>query len=396
MPDRSAIDLEKIRADTPHCEHLIHFNNAGSALSPRVVTEAQISHLSLEQEVGGYEAAECAQAQQLRFYTAFAELLNCQPAEIAFLENATKAWHAAFHAIDLHPGDHIVTADMEYASNYLDLLHSTKYRSLELTTIPSNQHGMVDPDDLRAAIRPNTRLVCLTHVPSQRGDIQPAEEVGAIAKEHGLWYLLDACQSAGQVSLDVERIGCDFLCGTGRKYLRGPRGTGFLYARHSRLPEMVPAVVDLHSVQWTSAGNYSLRPDATRFENWERNVAAMIGLATAVDYALKIGSEAIEQRVRYLGSLLHDRLTDCHNIVVHERSQNLSGIVTFNRSDMDADSTKKLLNTAGINTSVSRGINAQLDLGKNGMDVNRASVHYYNTEAEIERFIAVLNGQAVD
>lgn len=390
MPDPSTIDLDKIRADTPHCEQLIHFNNAGSALSPRVVTEVQISHLRLEQETGGYEAADRAQEAQARFYSAFAELLNCRPSEIAFLENATRAWHAAFHAIDLQAGDHVITADMEYASNYLDLLHSAQQRGLVLTTIPSDQDGVVDLDALRAAIRPNTRLVCLTHVPSQRGDIQPAEEVGAIARDHGLWYLLDACQSAGQLVLDVERLGCDFLCGTGRKYLRGPRGTGFLYVRRSRLQELVPAVVDLHSAQWTAAGNYSLRPDATRFENWERNVAAMIGLATAVDYALEIGSEAIERRVRYLGKLLHDSLADCHNIIVHERSENLSGIVTFNRRDMDADNTKRLLNAAGINTSVSRGMNAQLDLGKKGLDVNRASVHYYNTEAEIERLIAVL------
>lgn len=389
MPDALAIDLERIRADTPHCEQLIHFNNAGAALSPRIVTEAQINHLRLEQEIGGYEAATSAQAQQARFYTAFAELLNCQPCEIAFLENATRAWHAAFHALNLQAGDHIITADMEYASNYLDLLHSTKHRGLELTTVPSDPHGVVDLDALRAAIRPTTRLVCLTHVPSQRGDIQPAEEVGAIAREHGLWYLLDACQAAGQVVLDVEKIGCDLLCGTGRKYLRGPRGTGFLYARNSRLEELVPAVVDLHSVQWASADSYSLHPDATRFENWERNVAAMIGLATAVDYALSLGSEAIEQRVRYLGRLLHDRLADSHNIRVHEASENLSGIVTFNRSDLDAESTKQRLNEAGINTSISRGANAQLDLGKKGLDVNRASVHYYNTEAEIERFVAV-------
>lgn len=391
MPNSPAIDLAKVRADTPHCEKLIHFNNAGAALSPDSVTQTQIAHLQLEQEIGGYEAADRAGAQIARFYSAFAELLNCQASEIAFMENATRAWHAAFHAIDLKAGDHIITADMEYASNYLDLLHSATRKQFEITTIASDQQGLVDLDAVRAAIRPTTRLLCLTYVPSQRGDIQPAREFGAIAREHGLWYLLDACQAAGQLSIDVDTIGCDFLCGTGRKYLRGPRGTGFLYARKSRLDELVPAVVDLHSVQWKSPMEYELSPDAIRFENFERDIAAMIGLATAVDYALNTGIESIEQRVQYLARRLHDSLAACSNIVVHERSPFLSGIVTFNRKDLDANSTKKLLNDAGINTSVSRAMNAQLDLGKKGLDINRASIHYYNTEEEIERFVEVLS-----
>lgn len=384
------IDLIKIRQETPHCDEVIHFNNAGASLSPKCVTDAQISHLLLEQKIGGYEAADKASLHQERFYSAFAELLNCQASEIAFLENATKAWHAAFHAIDLKPGDHIITADVEYASNYLDLLHSSRYKDLQLSTVARNEHGQVDVDSLRNEIKPNTKLICLTHIPSQRGDIQPAIEIGALAKEHELWFLLDACQSAGQLRLDVNELNCDFLCGTGRKYLRGPRGTGFLYVRQSRLQELVPAVVDLHSVQWQSPQEYALQENAKRFENWERNVAALIGLGVAVDYALDIGIDNIEKRVSHLARTLHDELQKMSNVVVQERSIELSGITTFSRTDQDADSTRQQLMQAGINTSISRQSNAQLDLGKQQLDVNRASIHYYNTEEEIERFIDVL------
>ena len=384
------INLERIREETPHCSDVIHFNNAGASLGPKCVTDAQIAHLLLEQEIGGYEAANKTLPQQERFYTAFAEFLNCQPSEIAFLENATKAWHAAFHAIDLKPGDHIITADMEYASNYLDLLHSSRRKGLELSTVASDEHGQIDLDALRAEIKSNTRLICLTHVPSQRGDIQPAKDVGALAKEHNLWFLLDACQSAGQLRLDVNELNCDFLCGTGRKYLRGPRGTGFLYARESRLSEMEPAVVDLHSVQWQSPQSYAIQDNAKRFENWERNMAAMIGLTVAIDYALDVGMESIEERVSSLANILHNELLALPNVVVQERSDDLSGIVTFFKTDQDADSTRNQLLQAGINTSISRQNNAQLDLGKQRVDVNRASIHYYNSEAEIERFIEVL------
>ncbi len=384
------IDLKRIKQDTPHCNDVIHFNNAGASLSPKCVTDAQIAHLRLEQEIGGYEAADKASLQQEQFYAAFASLLNCQSSEIAFLENATKAWHAAFHAIDLKPGDHIITADMEYASNYLDLLHSTRRNGLQLSTVTSNEQGQVDTDALCREIKPNTKLICLTHVPSQRGDIQPAIEIGALAKEHKLWYLLDACQSAGQLQLDVNKLNCDFLCGTGRKYLRGPRGTGFLYARQNRLQELIPAVIDLHSVQWLSPQDYAIQDNAKRFENWERNVAALIGLGVAVNYALEVGIENIEKRVNSLANTLHEELQAISNVVVHERSNDLSGIVTFSRTDQDADSTRQQLLKAGINTSISRRNNAQLDLGKQQLDVNRASIHYYNSEEEIQRLVDVL------
>ncbi len=387
------IDLSAVRQDSPACENLVHFNNAGCALSPVCVTDAVIRHLKLEQEIGGYEAAAAEARQLSRFYSAFAELLNCEAEEIAYQENATRAWHAAFHAIDLRPGDQVITGDMEYASNYLDLIHLAKRLQLEVSVIPSDSQGLIDLDALRQAISGRTRLITLTHVASQRGDIQPALEVGQIAKEHGLYYLLDACQSVGQIDLDVKKLQCDFLSGTGRKYLRGPRGTGFLYARSEIMNQLRPAVIDLHAASWNSADEYALQPDATRFENWERNTANVIGLTKAVDYALGLGLDNIAERVSHLAKLLNSKLSNTDRITVHERSDALSGIVTFNKADENAVALQKRLQENKINTSVSSQRNARLDIAISiGMDVNRASVHYYNNEAEIERFIDVIAG----
>lgn len=385
------IDVAKVRADTPACENVLHFNNAGCALSPIQVQQAVIEHLKLEQEIGGYEAADQAAQKIEGFYTSFASLLNCTPGEIAYLENATKAWHAAFHALGLQRGDHVLTGDMEYASNYLDLLHYAKLKGIEITVSPSDDKGLLDLERLESAIKPNTKLICLTHVASQRGDIQPAEAVGKLAKDKGLFFLLDACQSAGQVALDVEEIRCDFLCGTGRKYLRGPRGTGFLYARKWTLENTVPDVIDLHAAQWTETNGYQLQASAKRFENWERNVAACIGLATAVDYTLKLGVEEIQQRVSRLAARLHQQLENHPGVEVLESSEQLSGIVTFYKHGEQAEILQQRLQAEKINTSVSRVGNARLDLRQ---DVNRASLHYYNTEDEIDRFVeAVLADQ---
>lgn len=382
-----SLDIDQLRKQTPAAAQLIHFNNAGAALNPEVVTKAVISHLHLEQQIGAYEAANVAEAKIENFYQAFAAHLNCQPEEIAYAENATHAWNTIFNAISFQPGDRIVTGQSEYASNYLALLHLAKLRQVHIDVIPNAANGQICLERLRAALNGNVRLIALTHVPSQSGVIHPAAEVGRLAREHDILYLLDACQSAGQLTLDVEKLGCDMLTGTGRKYLRGPRGTGFLYARASRMHSLQPAWVDMHAAQLTSAHTYRIREDARRFENWECFVAGKIGLGVAIDYANQIGMDGIEQRVRSLASLLREKLRELPDVTVHESGDELSGIVTFNLAKESAETLQKRLLALHINTSVARLRNNLLDLGTRGLgDLNRASVHYYNTEEEIQRF----------
>ena len=234
-------DLAALRADTPACETLTHFNNAGASLMPRPVYEALTSHLALEQEIGGYEAQDAAKEAQADFYHAFADLLNAAPDEIAFAESATRAWDAIFYALPLEKGDRILVHSSTYSSNYLALLQLAKRKGLHIDFVPSDAHGQIDVNAMHDLMQDSTRLVLLTHCPSQSGLIQPAEAVGRFARTHGILYLLDACQSVGQMPIDVKAIGCHALTGTGRKFLRGPRGTGFLYVRKAlaeRLEQM--------------------------------------------------------------------------------------------------------------------------------------------------------------
>jgi len=386
------IDVDKIRNDTPSCEHLIHFNNAGASLMPEPVYQSVTDHLALEQRIGGYEAHAAAMDKVADFYTQFAALLNANSNEIAYIENATRAWDMAFYSLPLKPGDRILTHESEYVSNYLALLQQAKRRSLHIDLVPSDEHGQIDLAALKNAITDSTRVIALTHVPTQGGLINPAEAVGTIAKEAGLIYLLDACQSVGQIELDVKKLQCDVLSGTGRKFLRGPRGTGFLYVRDGFLEELDPPFVDLHSATWTQDDGFTFQPNATRFENWESFYAGRIGLAKAVEYARDIGLPTIESRVVALGSRLRNQLDTLKKVSTHDMGEHRCGIVTFSKEGVSASAMHQALQANKMNISQALFTSARLDFSRRQLsDIARASVHYFNTDAEIDQFIAAVD-----
>jgi cysteine desulfurase/selenocysteine lyase len=386
-----AIDLARVRADTPGIAHVLHLNNAGAALPPRPVTEALIAHLRREAEIGGYEAAEEAEETLERCYDAIAQLLNCAREEIAVVENATRAWDMAFYGFRFREGDRILTGKAEYASNYIAYLQVARRTGAVVEAIPDDEHGQVSVTALERSIDDKVKLIALTHVPTNGGLVNPAAEVGRIARAAGIPYLLDACQSAGQLPLDVERIGCDMLSATGRKFLRGPRATGFLYIRRGLMDRVEPPFLDLHAATWTAPDRYEMRPDARRFENWETNFAGKIGLGVAVDYALAQGLPAIEARVKALAADLRERLAALAGVAVRDKGRERCGIVTFTAEAMPAAELKSALARRGINVSLSETSGTLLDMHERGLTAMvRASVHYYNSEEELERFVAAL------
>jgi cysteine desulfurase / selenocysteine lyase len=385
------MNIEQLRSDTPASERIIHFNNAGASLMPKTVYNTLTSHLALENEVGGYEAAARKEVELNGFYTNFAALLNANPAEIAYAENATRAWDMLFYSLPLKNGDRILTHGSEYASNFLAFLHQARRRGLHIDVVPSDDHGQVDLGALVRMITPRSSLIAITHIPTQSGLINPAQEVGKIARDHGLFYLLDACQSVGQLSVDVKAIQCDMLTGTGRKFLRGPRGTGFLYVRQEILNQLDPAFIDLHAATWTGPDSYELAPDATRFENWESYVAGRLGLSAAVKYAIEIGIPEIEERVITLAKNLRQQLKEIRGISICDHGRNLCGIVTFRSDRHSPEWLTRQLALENINVSISIAAYSRLDLGARAIPaVVRASVHYYNTIDEVKRFIAVI------
>jgi selenocysteine lyase/cysteine desulfurase len=384
-------DVLRARADTPGCEHVLHLNNAGAALMPRQVVDAIKAHLDLEADVGGYEAAEQADAAIEHVYDAAASLLGCHRDEIAIIENATRAWDMAFYSVPLQSGDRILTARAEYASNYIAYLQMARRTGAVVETIPNDEHGQISIDALRNAIDDRVKLIAITHVPTNGGLVNPAVAVGEVAREAGVLYLLDACQSVGQMPIDVEQIGCDMLSATGRKFLRGPRGTGFLYVRRSVLERLEPPFLDLHSADWVAADRFEIRPDARRFENWETYYAGKIGLAVAIDYALEWGLDAIYRRVTALADSLRTRLSELPGVTVHDLGRERCGIVTFAVAGHATKDLRQALLKQQINVSVSTTDSTRLDMEARRLtELVRASVHYYNTEEEIERFCATL------
>jgi cysteine desulfurase/selenocysteine lyase len=384
-------DIERFRSETPGTKEVIHFNNAGSSLPPEVVRKAVNDYNNEEMTFGGYETNAKYLPQLEATYDSVATLLNASRDEIALVENATAAWNAAFQAIDWQNGDIIIATQADYASNYLSYLHLKRRCEIVIKVIPTLPSGDTDLNALEGMMSPQVKLISVTHMPTNGGLTVAAEAIGKIAKQQGILYLLDACQSAGQYPLDVEKIGCDMLSATGRKYLRAPRGTGFLYVRKAVLPMLTPYWVDLHAAQWTGESSYEIRKDARKFESWEASRANTMGLKAAVDYALAIGVDQIWGRVQGLSKRLRTQLEKLPLVSLHDISEVKSGLVSFTVEGFSAGEVKAYLAQHSINISWNDVSNTYLDMTSRGLkEVARASVHYYNTEKEIDRFVETL------
>ena len=384
----SRLPLDQIRKDTPGVTHVLHFNNAGAALPPQVVLTTVVGHLEREAIIGGYEAAGEARERVEAVYDSLARLIGAEPHQIAVVENATRAWDMAVYGYPFTKGDRVLTSRAEYVSNVIALLQLQKRHGIEPVLIEDDEHGQIDLQHLEAELARGAAMVALTHAPTNGGLINPVEAVGALCKRYEVFYVLDACQSAGQVPLDVERIGCDVLSGTGRKYLRGTRGTGFLYAGPRAQERIEPPFLDLHAANWTGDSTYEIHPGARRFENWEANYAGKLGLGAAVDYALELGVEVTCERLCELGDNLRESLTTLDGVSVHDKGVVRGGIVTFTVDSVDSVEVHAQLSAQRINTTTSPASHARFDLGHRGLPtLVRSSVHYYNTSREITRFV---------
>ena len=380
------LDLARIRADTPGCGSIAHFNNSGSSLPPRPVVDAVIDYLRTEERMGGYEAESERHDDLERLYSTTSTMLGCSTDEIAFTANASDSWWRAFSSIPLSAGDRVLTGHSEFQTGGFGLLQARE-RGVIVDVIPNNHHGEIDLDVLDSRMGDDVRAIVLTQISMSNGAVQPAAAVGKRARSVGAVYLLDACQAAGQMPLDVDDLMCDFLLFTGRKFMRGPRGTGVLYARSSVIEHLGQTpFIDGRSADWASADTYAYRDQARRFEFGEQNFAGKVGLGVAIEYALDIGLEAIANRVQGLAARLRDELEALPAVTVRDEGTIQSGIVTFTVDGHPPLEVRSTLGRLGINVSSPGRENAQWDLGARGLEmVVRAGVHYFNTDEEIDR-----------
>jgi len=384
-------EIQQLRAETKGTAEIIHFNNAGASLPPDVVLETVINYLREEALCGGYEVEYKYRDQLSNTYDLIARMINADKDEIAVAENASTGWILAFNGIDFKKGDVVITSEMEYVTNLIGFLHAQKTQGIKIKVIPNDEQGNFCLQALEDAISPQTKLIAVTHIPSTAGGMIPIAEIGTIARKHRILYLVDACQSAGQIPVDVKEIGCDMLSVTGRKYLRAPRGTGFLYVRKEVQDRLKLQFMDGFTVQWVTAHDFKIRNDARRFELYEKNRALTLGLGKAVEYALDLGVDRIWQRVQHLAGLMRRQLRSIEGITVHDFGDQQCGIVTFSAKGLDSALIKSKLAEKQINVSVGLVKSTLYYMEKNHLtSVVRASVHYYNTEEEIKIMYDVL------
>jgi cysteine desulfurase / selenocysteine lyase len=389
------LDIGRLREETAGCEQQIFFNNAGASLQPRPVVARVVEHLRLEEQLGGYEAADRVAPELDGVYSGLARLVNCAPEEISLHDNSTRAWDMAFYSLHFSPGDRIVTAASEYGSNYIAFLQVAQRTGAEICVVESDEVGEIDLEALRVLLDDRVKLIALTHVPTNGGLVQPAAKVGMLARRAGIPFLLDACQSTGQMHLDVDALGCDMLCATGRKYLRGPRGTGFLYVRRAMLDRLEPPFLDMRAATWVEQDKFTVRSDAKKFELWESSAALRLGFGVAVEYALALGLKNIERRVQSLAALLREQLAEVKGVTVRDLGRIRAGIVTFSYAGHPAREVMQRLQEEGIVVRVTERAATLIDMQQRGLDeLVRASVHYYNTEWEIERLCSALRAMA--
>ena len=383
------IDIEKIRTETPGIEFSTHLLACGSSLMPNNVVDAITQHTQLEALMGGYEA-EAKKADELNnIYDIVAKHIGANSYEIALMENSTVAWSHAFYALPLNSGSKILTSEAEYAANYVAFLQRAKRDNLIIDIVPSDESGTLDINALESMVDEEVGLIAISWIPTNGGLVNPAEKVGQIAKKYNIPYLLDACQAAGQMSIDVEKIGCDFLAATGRKFLRGPRGTGFLYIKDKWLSIIEPVMIDHFGAPWVSKNTYELRKDARRFETWENSYALRIGLGEAITYAEEIGIDLIHERVQLLARLNRKLLSEVKNVQVRDIGTEQCGIISFSiEEEKDPKKIVDQMSEAGFTIGSVDPESTLIDSEKRNLPtLLRMAPHYYNTEEEIEKAV---------
>lgn len=385
------IDLAAARADTPACHRGVFLDSAGSSLPPVQVLDEVIGHLHREAEVGGYRAHAERLPDLEAGYELLASFLDCEPDEVAFTDSATRSWLAAFDAIPLTAGDRILVTEVEYAGNAIPLLRRAAEVDALVEPVPSAPSGEVDVAALREMLDERVKLVSLVHVPTNGGLVNPVAEVAAAAHEVDALVLLDACQSAGQLPVRAAELGVDIVSGTGRKWLRGPRGTGFLVVRRSVMARLHPRLVDLHSATWRSPTSYDLRTDARVFELWESSTADRLGLLAAVRYAADLGIDKITAAVRDRAERLRSGLATVPGVAVHDLGADRCGIVSFTVEGMAPEEVRVELERRDVTVTVTGVMSTQYDMTRRNLpEVVRASPHYFVSPEQLDQAVTAV------
>lgn len=394
------LNIDQLRADTRGVETVTHLNNCGASLPPSVVVDAVIEHLRAEETNGPYEAAAFAGESVTALYQNAASLLGCKDSELAYCDSASRAWNSFVYSLKFKPSDRVLVSVLEFGSGLIAVQHAAERAGATVEILPVDDAGRVSLEDLRHYLSGQPpALVAITHAAAHCGSVNPICEIGKLVKETGSLYLVDACQSVGQMPVDVNEIFCDALTITGRKWIRGPRGTGLLFVRQGLSATISPVTSDLVSADYLvlpdkiTGSHVQIREDARRFELWERNIAGAIGLGAALRYLLDLRQSSLDvyDRIRELAQYTAEELRNIDGVDVWAPPHAESGIVGFVVRGVAPSVVKAASRDAGINISTMSDYDAPLDFLRRQSDsVCRVAPHYFNLREEVDQLISII------
>lgn len=389
------MNVETIRKDITDCDAKIFLNSAGASLMPKTVLEKISQYLKEEEKIGGYLLQD-NQAQKLEeFYSEASKLINAQPHNLALTHDATDAYIKALSCIPFESNDVIVTTDDDYGSNQIQFMSLQKRLGIQIKRIKTLENGDLDISNFADLVdKHNPKLVAASHVPTNSGLIQNIKAIGEICNNKQILFLVDACQSIGQLQVDVHEIKCDFLTATGRKFLRGPRGTGFLYVSDKVLNlDYYPLFIDGKGATWKTASEFEIEPSAKRFETWERSCALQMGLIEALKYLNRIGVDKVEAYNSNLMEHFRRNLSSISGVVLYDKGSKKCNILTFNKHNKSLEEISTALKSNNVFFSVSHKHWGVIDFEKKGVEwLIRLSPHYFNTIEEIDKASEIIEG----
>jgi cysteine desulfurase/selenocysteine lyase len=385
-----------VRADIPLLEEFIYMDSASTTPTPRPVVEAMCDYFyyyNSNTGRGAYNLAVKATQEFNRARIKTAGFIKANPEDIIFTKNTTEAINLVAHGLEFNKGDNIVVSNMEHHSNLVPWLNLKK-RGVEVKIVKADQNGVIDPLDIEKVVDSNTRLLTITHVSNSIGSVQPVEELGKIAEENEVLYLIDAAQSAGHMKLDVKNLMADFIAFPGHKGFLGPVGTGFLYCNNKLQYELEPINLGGGTVEEVSDDDFKLTESPDRFEGGTQNISGVIGLGASMDYLKRIGMDNVEKHCLKLTQILYQEIQNIEKAKVYGSPENIYGIVSFNIDGINSHDLAKILDEVK-SICVRSGHHCALPSIKHmgayelGGTV-RASLHYYNTKEEIQILVETL------
>ncbi|KRW92548.1 cysteine desulfurase [Alicyclobacillus tengchongensis] len=377
---------------------LVYLDNAATSQKPRQVLDVLRKYYESENSnvhrgvhtlgTRATEAYEGAREKVARFINA------PSPYQVVFTRGTTESINMVAHGYaraHLQPGDEIVLPPSEHHSNLIPWQQAARATGATLRYLPLQEDGSIRLDDVEAAVTDRTKVVAIAHVSNVLGTVNPVREMAAIAHRHGAVIVVDGAQSVPHMPTDVQDLDCDFLAFSGHKML-GPTGIGVLYGKPSLLAEMEPTyfggemidIVELHESTWKEA--------PWKFEGGTPIIAGAIGLGAAIEYLSNIGMEEIAKHDAHLADLTVQRLAEIEGVTVYGPGPGKprAGLVTFNLDGVHPHDVATVLDAAGVAVRAGHHCAQPLMRILNVGATARASFYLYNTEDDVDAFVAAL------